>query len=152
MNMISDRPYEALNYFKVNSNVIDEVKAMAAQQMSAGEKAISINGSEHLNQVQQVSLEDKVVQSSEKVADFERPETQTITAYDYAKNYKPNQVFNMKGADSDLESLDEVPSYEMQDKDQVLSQYRIFGASTNQDQDMILQQEITALALENFEI
>lgn len=51
---------------------------------------------------------------------------QTFGKYDYASQYKPNQTFSLKGADSSLESLDVSTAVDSMQRDSALHQYQYF--------------------------
>ncbi|MCR4695639.1 MAG: hypothetical protein K5773_10035 [Pseudobutyrivibrio sp.] len=51
---------------------------------------------------------------------------QTFGAYDYASQYKPGQVYSMKGEDSDLNSLDVIKAVSDMEKDVAIQQYQFF--------------------------
>ena len=57
------------------------------------------------------------------------PETeakQTFGAYDYANQFRPGETYSMKGADSDIRSLDVEKAVNDMQKDSVLHQYQYF--------------------------
>ena len=58
-----------------------------------------------------------------------RPE-QKFGSYDYAQMYRPNETAQMKGADSDIKSLDMEKAISDMRKDQVLQQYQFFVGDT----------------------
>lgn len=61
--------------------------------------------------------------------------SQSFGAYDYAQQYQPDATYEMKGADSDITSLDMSRAISDMQKDQVLQQYQFFvGESEAQDQ------------------
>ena len=51
---------------------------------------------------------------------------QTYNAFDYAKEYQPDETYELKGADSDLAGLDMQKAISDMEKDQVLQQYQYF--------------------------
>ncbi|MCF0131859.1 MAG: hypothetical protein HUJ71_09005 [Pseudobutyrivibrio sp.] len=53
-------------------------------------------------------------------------EKQTFGAYDYATTYNPDETFEMKGADSDINSLDVEKAVNDMQKDSMLRQYQYF--------------------------
>lgn len=59
---------------------------------------------------------------------------QNFTSLDYAKQYQPDMTYEMKGADSDLASLDVEAAISTMQQDQVIQQYQFFvgAAKVNQ--------------------
>ena len=55
---------------------------------------------------------------------------QNFNSADYAKQYEPGKNYEMKGADSDLASLDESGSATNSQKSQIMQQYRLFMGET----------------------
>lgn len=53
-------------------------------------------------------------------------EKQTFGAYDYANQYKPGVTYSMKGAESDIKSLDVEKAVSDMEKDSALRQYHYF--------------------------
>lgn len=51
---------------------------------------------------------------------------QNMTAYDFAQQYDKDATYEMKGADSDLASLDVENAITQMQKDQMLQQYQFF--------------------------
>lgn len=58
--------------------------------------------------------------------DVDVAKQQTFGAYDYARQYNPDAVYEMKGADSDIRSLDVEKAVSDMQKDAVLHQYQYF--------------------------
>lgn len=56
----------------------------------------------------------------------EKPVEQKYNSFNYAKEYNPNETFELVGADSDIHSLDVQKAVSDLDKDQVLRQYQFF--------------------------
>ena len=71
---------------------------------------------------------------------------QTFGAYDYANQYRPDDVFEMKGADSDLKSLDVQKAISDMQKDQLLQQYQTFVGESD------AYQKVSLRGAENFTI
>ena len=96
MNISGMRPYEG--FYEYNS-----IKAVAlrSQQIAA---------------VQNASGDEKLSGGSQ----------QTYNAFDYAKEYQPDETYELKGADSDLAGLDMQKAISDMEKDQVLQQYQYF--------------------------
>ena len=51
---------------------------------------------------------------------------QTFDSYDFAQQYRPDETYELKGIDSDIESLDAKKAVSDLEKDQVLQQYQYF--------------------------
>lgn len=56
-------------------------------------------------------------------------EKQTFSAYDFANQYKPGVSYSMKGAESDIKSLDVEKAVNDMEKDSALRQYQYFVGS-----------------------
>lgn len=54
---------------------------------------------------------------------------QTFSAFDYAQLYRPDETPELKGAESDIRSLDMEKAISDMRKDQVLQQYQFFVGS-----------------------
>ncbi len=57
-------------------------------------------------------------------------EKQTFGAYDYAKQYKPGEVYELKGVDSDIKSLDVAKAVSDMKLDTAIQQYQYFVKDT----------------------
>lgn len=55
---------------------------------------------------------------------------QNFNSADYAKQYAPGKTYEMKGADSDIASLDESRNASGSQKSQIMQQYRLFMGET----------------------
>ncbi|MGN0342037.1 MAG: hypothetical protein ACI4DO_04510 [Roseburia sp.] len=94
------------------------------------------------NSIQRVGQEAEVQPSSEGQHQLSQPQqalsaerdydSQTFGAADYAKQYQPDAVYDLKGADSDIHNLDVEQALSDMQKDQVLQQYQFF-VGDNQD-------------------
>lgn len=51
---------------------------------------------------------------------------QTYTSYDYAQEYRPDEVYELKGEDADITKLDVEQALSDMEKDQLLQQYQYF--------------------------
>lgn len=51
---------------------------------------------------------------------------QNYTSYNYAKEYRPDETFDMIGVDSDIHSLDVQKAVSDLEKDQIIRQYQYF--------------------------
>ena len=65
-------------------------------------------------------------QVEEKAVDNAPKREQSFGAYDYAQQYNPNEKFEMKGANSDLRTLDVENAINAMQKDSILQQYQYF--------------------------
>lgn len=74
---------------------------------------------------------------------------QTYGSADFAKEYKANESYDMKGASSDLRTLDVEKAISDMQKDQMLSQYQYFVGEAN---SMQASQAAQVRAVENFEL
>ena len=74
---------------------------------------------------------------------------QTQDAVSFAQLYDPTAVYSMKGADSDLQSLDVVNAISQMQKDQMLTQYRFFVGTSNAEQ---VTEAVATRPVENFNI
>ena len=52
--------------------------------------------------------------------------TTTFGAYDYAGQYEPDATYELKGADSDIRSLDVAKAVSDMQKDELIHQYQYF--------------------------
>jgi hypothetical protein len=74
---------------------------------------------------------------------------QTFDSYDFAQQYRPGESFELKGADSDINSLDVEKAVSDLDKDQVLKQYQYFVNPKGSSVQQGMQQPVLRSA-ENF--
>lgn len=98
---------------------------------------ISADGAAIQNEVsseQNVSQEIPVLQ--ERTPEVEK--RQTFGAYDYATQYNPDVTYRLKGAESDIRSLDVEKALSDMQKDEVIHQYQYFVG-----QDMAASQSNT---------
>ncbi|MBE5900807.1 MAG: hypothetical protein E7280_02765 [Lachnospiraceae bacterium] len=103
MNISGIRPFEAIGYYS-NVNRVNGQEAVAAK-------------------VQVTEQQPKEQPKQQQV--FERPQ-QKETAVEFAKKYDPNAKYDLKGADSDINSLDKVTELPKAHKDEALKQYQTF--------------------------
>lgn len=110
MNISGIRPTQ--DFYSYNSIKINELRN---QQILAAQKANKHNNAETL------------VEESLPVEVNEAPVyKQEFTSYDYAKTYRPEATYELKGIDSDINKLDIQKAVSDLDKDQVLKQYQFF--------------------------
>lgn len=133
MNISGLRPFEALDHFKVDNEVIAKAQADRVSRMAMPEG--------------RVIPKDKPVDFS---VQKEQPITEKFTAVDYARKFNPTASFEMKGSDSDLNKLDQAPKEKMEAKDSVLLQYQFYVGPKNSVEQEI-QTTQNAKQLENFE-
>lgn len=106
MNISGMRPYEGFYEYNSIKAVALRSQQIAAVQNASGDEGLS-GGSQPQGQTQ-----------------TKRP--QTYNAFDYAKEYQPDETYELKGADSDLAGLDMQKAISDMEKDQVLQQYQYF--------------------------
>ncbi len=133
MNISGLRPFEALDHFKVDNEVIAKAQSDHISRMAIPEG--------------KVTSKDKSVEVSMQT---EKPISQKLTASDYAGKFDPNASFEMKGSDSDIRKLDEVAKQKVESKDSVLLQYQFYvGPKNSVEEEMQATQN--AKQLENFD-
>lgn len=134
MNISGMRPYAG--FYEYNSIKAVELRSqqIAALQNASGDEGLS-GGSQPQQQ-----------------APSKRP--QTYNAFAYAKEYRPDETYELKGADSDLAGLDMQKAISDMEKDQVLQQYQYFvGTQDTGVKKTSLDTEISALRSgENFSL
>lgn len=104
MNISGIRP--SVGYYSYNSIKINELRN---QQIAAAQQA-------------------KLAAKEEKPANDvdETPVEQNFTSFDFAQTYKPDETYELKGQDSDLQSLDVEKAVSDLQKDKILEQYQYF--------------------------
>lgn len=105
MNISGIRPYAG--FYEYNSIKAAEMR----NQQIAASQANSVPNSEP--------------EDEGKALEAASPE-QNFTSYDFAKTYQPGETYELKGVDSDINSLDVMKAVSDLDKDQVLRQYQYF--------------------------
>lgn len=108
MNISGIRPYAG--FYEYNSVKIHELRLQQIAQAGGAGTGDHLSG--------------QASQSGDDYADARS--RQTYSAADYAKEYNPDASYEMKGADSDLNSLDVEKAVSGLEKDQVLQQYQFF--------------------------
>lgn len=73
---------------------------------------------------------------------------QTFGAYDYAKQYRPESVYDLKGTESDLRNLDVQNAISNMQKDQAIQQYQFFVG----DQQVLAASATAARGGEDFSL
>lgn len=129
MNVSGIRPYEG--FYQYNSIKLNELRN---QQIAAAQQE---------TRTQEIDPEQAKRQEQE-IAAFAAG--QTFDSYDFAQQYKPDETFDLKGADSDIASLDISKAVSDLDKDQLLQQYQYFvgtdvsvSVKTKDPQDVVLR-------------
>ena len=102
MNISGIRPYAG--FYDYNSI---KAEALRSQQIAEAQPTISLQQPEE-----------------PQVTVTEVPVEQNFDSYDFAQTYRPGETYELKGKDSDLESLDVQKAVSDLDKDQVLQQYQ----------------------------
>ncbi len=72
--------------------------------------------------------------AGEQGAGHDTADSQSFNSYDFAQLYRQDEIFALKGIDSDINSLDVEKAVGNLDKDQILQQYQYFvgdGALTS---------------------
>ncbi len=93
-----------------------------------------INPSENIKPEASAASQSTSTSSANKISEEEisaARSKQTFGAYDYANAYKPGQKFEMKGADSDINSLDVQQAITEMRRDSALQQYQYFVGTQN---------------------
>ena len=129
MNVSGIRPYEG--FYQYNSIKLNELRN---QQIAAAQQE---------TRAQEIDPEQAKRQEQE-IAAFAAG--QTFDSYDFAQQYKPDETFDLKGADSDIASLDISKAVSDLDKDQLLQQYQYFvgtevsvSVKAKDSQDVVLR-------------
>lgn len=117
MNISGIRPYA--EFYEYNSIKLHELRLQQIAQVKDAGNGTDLSG--------------VASQNADNYAEVRS--RQTYSAADYAKEYNPNASYELKGADSDLNSLDVEKALSGLEKDQVLMQYQFFvgteGAKEN---------------------
>lgn len=109
MNISGIRPYAG--FYDYNSIKAEELRS---RQIAEAQLTISLQQSEE-----------------PQVTVTEVPVEQNFDSYDFAQTYRPGETYELKGKDSDLESLDVQKAVSDLGKDQVLQQYQYFVGSSD---------------------
>ena len=130
MNVSGIRPYSGFyQYNSIKLNELRNQKIAEAQQTNP------------LTAEDTEDLEAKRRQQEQEIA--AAAAKQTFDSYDFAQQYKPDEPFEMKGIDSDINSLDMEKAVSDLDKDQVLKQYQYFvGPGASADANAQTQQAV----------
>ena len=105
MNISGIRPTES--FYSYNSIKLSELRN---QQIAAAKEASVVS----------------VPKEADEMSVAENIPVQNYTQYDYAQRYNPDDIFELKGIDSDITNLDVQKAVSDLDKDQVLQQYQFF--------------------------
>ena len=109
MNISGIRPYAG--FYDYNSI---KAEALRSQQIAEAQPTISLQQRE-----------------DPRVTVTEVPVEQNFDSYDFAQTYRSGETYELKGKDSDLESLDVQKAISDLGKDQVLQQYQYFVGSSD---------------------
>lgn len=109
MNISGIRPYAG--FYDYNS-----IKAEALRNQQIAEAQVALSSQQTKEQ---------------EVAAPSIPVEQNFSSYDFAQTYRPDETYDLKGKDSDLESLDVQKAVSDLGKDQVLQQYQYFVGSND---------------------
>ena len=93
-------------------------------------------------------------QQDQSISSGDTAKSQSFTAADYASQYQSNTVYDMKGADSDIQSLDMTQAITDMQKDQVLQQYQFFIGESQAQSSTALSglNSMSSRAVENFSL
>lgn len=111
MNVSGIRPYDG--FYQYNSIKLNEQRN---QQIAASMKISEQNQ----------EMDDSTAKVDEAASVSALPVNQNFDSYDYAQQYRPDETFELKGTDSDINNLDAQKAVSDLDKDQVLQQYQYF--------------------------
>lgn len=109
MNISGIRPYAG--FYDYNSI---KAEALRSQQIAEAQPTISLQQPEE-----------------PQVTVTEVPVEQNFDSYDFAQTYRSGETYELKGKDSDLESLDVQKAVSDLGKDQVLQLYQYFVGSSD---------------------
>lgn len=130
MNISGIRPYAG--FYDYNSI---KAEALRGQQIAEAQSAPSVQQEEPQATVPVTPVE------------------QNFSSYDFAQTYRPGEIYNLKGSDSDIESLDMQKAVSDLGKDQVLQQYQYFvGSRENVTKASIESTQMNMRSGENFSL
>ena len=109
MNISGIRP--TIGFYDYNE--IKKTEAVAAESVAASQPA----GQVAENQPEKSPVQGRTPETEAK---------QTFGAYDYAAQYNPKATYSLKGAESDIHSLDVEKAVSDMQKDEVIHQYQYF--------------------------
>ncbi len=135
MNISGIRPYEG--FYKYNSTKINQLRNLQI------EEAKNLQEPVQPEEMQLISSAEASFDTAGEQNDIRN--RQSFNAYDYARGYKSDVSYDLKGADSDINSLDVEKALSDLRKDKVLQQYQLFAGDRMQ-QGM----QSAARSLENF--
>ncbi len=127
MNVSGIRPYSG--FYQYNSIKLDELRN---QQIADTQPTGSLEAADAQSE------EERRRQKEQEIA--AAAAKQTFDSYDFAQRYKPDELFDLKGADSDINSLDIEKAVNDLSKDQILRQYQYFVGSDTGAADAQTQQ------------
>lgn len=116
--------------------------------------------SNEIDKINSISLETEKKPGNQKELRYEEPQSErqlqpsaSFTAYDYAKGFDPLTVYEHKGNDSSLSSLDMEQAISDKHKEQLMKQYQLFVGNRRQGVTAMYTDHIQAVRpVENFVI
>lgn len=127
MNVSGIRPYSG--FYQYNSIKLDELRN---QQIADTQPTGSLEAADAQSEVERRRQKEQEIAAAAA--------KQTFDSYDFAQRYKPDELFDLKGADSDINSLDIEKAVNDLSKDQILRQYQYFVGSDTGAADAQTQQ------------
>lgn len=93
-------------------------------------------------------------QQEQSMSSGDTAKSQSFTSADYASQYQSNTVYDKKGAESDIHSLDMTQAITDMQKDQVLQQYQFFIGESQAQRSTASSgsDSISTRAIENFSL
>lgn len=90
------------------------------------ENSIKIRQEYKIQDIEKSPLQQADVDNDIIGIDSANVSNQSFSSYDYANQYKPGEIYNLKGADSDIKSLDIEKAVDDMKKDSIIQQYQYF--------------------------
>lgn len=134
MNISGIRPSEG--FYSYNSIKINELRA---QQITASKQEAAPTLQSADNETADISAQLDDARSK-----------QTFSSADYAAEYNPSETYELKGVDSDINSLDIQKAVSDMDKDKMLQQYQMFVGSASEIVSAQSEGSIISRPTENF--
>lgn len=110
MNVSGIRPYSG--FYQYNSIKLDELRN---QQISDAQPVATLEAEDARSEEEKHSQQEPAPATG-----------QTFDSYDFAQRYKPDELFELKGIDSNINNLDVEKAVNDLSKDQILRQYQYF--------------------------
>ncbi len=140
MNVSGIRPNAG--FYEYNSIKINELRDQQIAETQA------LLAKSKMEPAESTSLQTSSMQDQQTEQEDARSR-QTYDAYDYAQQYQAGEIYNLKGADSNIEDLDVEKALSNLEKDQVLQQYQFFVGT---DATMSAQSDMLFRPGENFNL